>query len=252
MINIKNIISKYLTVTRGNPDISKTREITTPPVREINKPAADSFKCPYCFSTRFVRRGTRQKKLESVQLYLCNDCGKTFTPHLTKGKHYPLPIILDALAIYHLGYSLEQTCKIVNERSKKETSVAGGLSGAGSNVPTPDTRKRNISLHENFVKWSEMWRKAGGTIPIQPLGGTKRVSGALPPCGIHFPTTISSISTNSLALQPSTLANWLTEFADLCRFSRMREFALKKYAPRDMVITATLVHRPIVPSYKFI
>ena len=88
MTNIlKNIISKYLTVTRGNPDIHKTREITPPPVREMNKPAADSFKCPYCFSARFVRRGTRQKKLESVQLYLCNDCGKTFTPHLTKGKH---------------------------------------------------------------------------------------------------------------------------------------------------------------------
>src|SRR3990167_8232329 len=114
MTNIlKNIISKYLTVTRGNPDIHKTREITTPPVREMNKPAADSFKCPYCFSTRFVR----QKKLESVQLYLCNDCGKTFTPHLTKGKHYPLPIILDALAIYHLGYSLEETCKIVDRRA---------------------------------------------------------------------------------------------------------------------------------------
>ena len=128
MTNIlKNIISKYLTVTRGNPDISKTREIFPP-------------------------------------------------PHLTKGKHYPLPIILDALAIYHLGYSLEQTCKIVNRRA----------------------------------------------------------------------------ANNSVILSPSTLANWLTEFADLCRFNRMREFALKRYSPRDMVITATLVHRPIVPSYKFI
>ena len=157
MTNIlKNIISKYLTVTRGSRDIPETREINTPPIRET-KPAADSFKCPYCFSIRFVRRGTRQKKLEIVQLYLCNDCGKTFTPHLTKGKHYPLPTILDALAIYHLGYSLEQTCRIVNRRTANPES--------------------------------------------------------------------------QISLQPSTLANWLTEFKDNLPFSRMREFALKRYSP---------------------
>ena len=76
--------------------------------------STDSFKCPYCFSQDFVKRGLRQKKREQVQLYLCRDCGKTFTSHLTKGKHYPLAVMLDALSVYNLGYGLEETCRIVN------------------------------------------------------------------------------------------------------------------------------------------
>lgn len=177
---LKNIISKYLTFTRGVQNIPQTREIDTPTIREVNKPAADSFKCPYCLSINFVRRGTRQKKLETVQLYLCKNCNKTFTPHLTKGKHYPLPTILDALAIYNLGYSLEQTCRIVNRRAVKSGS------------PRP----------------SEL----------------------------------------VMTLQASTLANWVTEFKDKMPFDRMREFALKKYAPKDMVVSMTLAHRQL---YRF-
>ena len=220
----------YLTVTKGNVKISQTSEIETPPVREINKPATDSFKCPYCFSTRFVRRGTRQKKLESVQLYLCNDCGKTFTQHLTKGKHYPLPIILDALAIYHLGYSLEQTCKIVNERSKKETSVAGGLSGAGSNLPLSDTRSTNATTTTEICQESDVWRRVRESNP-DPCGSISVSNSPRNRAGSpsNHETSIANTTVN---LQPSTLANWLTEFTDLCRFDRMREFALKKYATR--------------------
>lgn len=80
------------------------------------KPISDSMTCPYCLSQDFVRRGTRKKKMESVQLYLCKSCRKTFTPNITKGKHYPLAIVLDAVSIYNLGYNLEQTCRIVNKR----------------------------------------------------------------------------------------------------------------------------------------
>jgi transposase-like protein len=32
--------------------------------------------CPYCLGTNFFKRGTRQKKNEIVQLYLCRDCQK--------------------------------------------------------------------------------------------------------------------------------------------------------------------------------
>lgn len=48
---------------------------------------------------------------------------------------------------------------------------------------------------------------------------------------------------NNLAIQPSTLSNWLRETEELCKFKRMREFAVKKYSPTDMVITATLAHQ---------
>ena len=89
-----------------NPQTPKTRDIQPstihdmktnkdkPPstIRDIrinyNKPATDSFNCPYCSSSNFVKRGFRLKKRERVQLYVCKDCKKTFTAHLTRGKHY--------------------------------------------------------------------------------------------------------------------------------------------------------------------
>jgi transposase-like protein len=67
--------------------------------------------CPYCSGVNFVKRGTRQKKNEIVQLYLCNDCQKTFTPGSTKGKHHSISVILDAISLYYIGYSLEESAK---------------------------------------------------------------------------------------------------------------------------------------------
>jgi len=43
--------------------------------------------CPFCESVKFVRRGTRKKKHEVVQLYKCAniECKKTFTDSSIKG-----------------------------------------------------------------------------------------------------------------------------------------------------------------------
>ena len=168
---LNNFVTKYLTVTRGTAKIPQTREIDSPPIRDTSKPSTDSFACPYCASRNFVKRGFRQKKLEKVQLYLCLDCHKTFTEQITKGKHYPLPVMFDAISIYNLGYSLEQTCRIVNRR-------AGSL------------------------------------------------------------------------LTASTLSNWLNETKTLCRFERLREYAIKKYSPKDMVVMTTLAHAQLY-RYRF-
>lgn len=72
--------------------------------------------CPYCESKNTVRRGKRKKKHETVQLYLCKECGRTFTPQIVKGKHYPLRVILDGLSLYDLGYTLEDTCRLLKEK----------------------------------------------------------------------------------------------------------------------------------------
>lgn len=183
---LNNFYTKFLTISRGNVKNTGTREISPPPIREINKPITDSFACPYCSSKNFVRRGFRQKKMEKVQLYICQDCHKTFTKHFTKGKHYPLPTMFDAICIYNLGYSLEQTCKIINERNK------------------------------NF---SPLVKEGLGEIE---KGG----------------------------LNSSTLSNWLTETSDLCHFSRLRPYAIKKYSPTDMIVMSTLVHRQLY-RYRF-
>ena len=111
----------YITNFGRKAKIQSNRDIAPPSNRDIKTskftpldtkaipsgPAPDSFKCPYCRSQNFVKRGFRQKKHERVQLYQCNDCKKVFTQHLDKGKHYPLSIIFRALSMHNLGYSLE-------------------------------------------------------------------------------------------------------------------------------------------------
>ena len=141
------------------------------PIREVSKPAVDSFKCPYCFSRDYIKRGLRQKKLEQVQLYLCKDCGKTFTRYLSKGKHYPLAAVFEAISLYNLGYSLEKACQILNQK-------------------------------------------------------------------------------NGTDINPSSLSVWLTEFADYLPYLRMRDYALKRYAPAEMTVGATLAHQQLF-RYRF-
>ena len=149
------------------------------------------------------------KKREKVQLYLCLSCRKVFTPHATKGKHYPLAIMLDAISIYNLGYSLEQTCRIVGERQQKIRLSADSLTGHEPNVVALDLSDTNVTPNNKVVK------------------------------------IVSYIN-----LSPSTLAAWIAETEELCRFARMREFAVKKFSPKEMVITATLAHRQLY-RYRF-
>lgn len=185
----KKIMDRFfVTKSERVAEISETRDISTPTDRDMvsKKLVMESLCCPYCRSTNFVKKGFRMKIREKIQLYLCLSCRKVFTPHATKGKHYPLAIMLDAISIYNLGYSLEQTCRIVSQRfsTKKEAPVAEGFSHAGSNVPAPDTRKQTI------------------------------------------PSSTTPVKTKSMLLQPSTLSSWITETAELCRFCRMREYAI--------------------------
>lgn len=45
-----------------------------------------------------------------------------------------------------------------------------------------------------------------------------------------------------------TLASWYEEYKPLCRFERMRPYALKMYRPKDMVEEVTMAHRQL---YRF-
>lgn len=72
--------------------------------------------CPFCSGVKIVKRGLRQKKLEKIQLYYCKKCQKKFTPQITKGKTYPLKIILDAISFYNRLYSFEEAAKKASEK----------------------------------------------------------------------------------------------------------------------------------------
>jgi len=78
--------------------------------------AIGSGKCPYCGSKEFVKRGTRQKKKERVQLYICRSCRRTFTQFPAKGKSYSLPVIIDAISYYNLGFSFEQVSQVLKKK----------------------------------------------------------------------------------------------------------------------------------------
>jgi len=185
---------KNITNWVEEPKISRTREIEAGQKREVESPKAFHLawgkglaaknsgsnvgsetvgtateRCIYCDSKNTVKRGTRKKKLEVVQLYFCKDCQKTFTPQKIKGRHYPLKVILDGLSFYNLGYNLEDSSRLIKEKY-------------------------------------------------------------------------------GLNLRPSTLADWVNEFSDLCKYSRLRKFGMKLFSPHQVVQGINLYHRQV---YKF-
>src|ERR687888_1601172 len=73
-------------------------------------------RCLYCRGTRITREGKRYKKLETVQLWRCHDCGRVFTPQIAKGKTFPLAVILDALMRYYRGDTRKRVTTNIKER----------------------------------------------------------------------------------------------------------------------------------------
>ncbi len=83
------------------------------------RPQAETKKtitCPYCEGGDIIRKGWRKKKHERVQLYFCNRCSRKFTPLLTKGKTYPLPVMLEAISRYHRLDTFEGAAEYVKEK----------------------------------------------------------------------------------------------------------------------------------------
>ena len=75
-------------------------------------------RCPHCNSKRLIKKGTRKKKLETVPLFRCRSCGRTFAPgpRAIRNKTYPLPEILEALTLYDRGNTLEATAEKISSR----------------------------------------------------------------------------------------------------------------------------------------
>jgi transposase-like protein len=75
-------------------------------------------RCPSCNSTKVGPKGMRAKKLETIRLYRCKACGRTFTPgpRAMRNKTYPLNEILEAFTIYNRGNSLEDTSRRLSSR----------------------------------------------------------------------------------------------------------------------------------------
>jgi transposase-like protein len=75
-------------------------------------------RCPHCGSTAISRKGTRRKKIEIVQLWRCSSCKRVFTPTPAplRNKTYPLRIVIEAITLYDLGYTLDATVDKIKSR----------------------------------------------------------------------------------------------------------------------------------------
>ena len=91
-------------------------------------------RCPNCGNKKLSRKGVRRKKLETAQLWRCDNhrCKRVFTPASAtlRNKTYPARVILDALTWYDLGYSLDETRERIKARhgyTVAPSSIAGWL-----------------------------------------------------------------------------------------------------------------------------
>lgn len=80
----------------------------------------EKIKCPHCGSRNAIKKGVRKNKLQEIQLYKCKSCSKTFTQSINelKNKTYMPKIILNSILYYNLGYTQQQTSKLIAKRHK--------------------------------------------------------------------------------------------------------------------------------------
>ena len=104
------------------PHLLQKRENLIPEPKIAQTPQA--YQCPHCLSKAIVKRGIRKKKYETQQRYLCGDCKKSFVFQMAKGKSFPLHIILEGLCLYNTGFTLEESCRRLKERSGLEVKAS--------------------------------------------------------------------------------------------------------------------------------
>lgn len=73
-------------------------------------------RCPYCGNLRIIKKGIRKNKYGAVQLFFCRPCKKKFSPLTTKGKSFPLKIIIAAINEFHRFHTLDAAAHAVSKR----------------------------------------------------------------------------------------------------------------------------------------
>lgn len=136
---------------------------------------AELERCIYCQGTKIRRKGMRRKKLETVQLWYCRECNRTFTPQRAKGRTYPLKVILEALMLYYRGETREHTSKRIGERfgiAVPARTLSTWLAEYREPRGGPGTHHLCAIARHNLVKTSERaksrtpyLKKSSGRIP---------------------------------------------------------------------------------------
>jgi putative transposase len=81
--------------------------------------------CPYCQSTKIVRRGVRHNKYGDIQRFYCKTCGRWFVINLGFKKMKASPqIVTSAMQLYFTGESLRNVEKFLRLQGVKVSHVA--------------------------------------------------------------------------------------------------------------------------------
>ena len=193
---------------------SPLRPTTAP---HTNKPPGA---CPYCGSHSITRKGVRKKKLEIVQLWRCGSCKRLFTPGpaALRNKTYPIRLMLQALTLYNLGYSLSETAKRLKSKAGRTVS--------------PNTIATWIGAHKEQTTFRRL-RAEAKTIypPAQTIRSIKLYHPKSTPSPItarssHYYAAIRNIS----ALKRSRL--FLSRFRARVRTSCFAATTIRRPAPR--------------------
>ncbi|MDD2634101.1 MAG: hypothetical protein PHW82_01220 [Bacteroidales bacterium] len=75
------------------------------------KPNTSTINCPYCGSDKIIKKGKRENKHKSVQLYLCKECKKRFTNEAIKNKSYKIEDVIKTLSLYNQGFTIVEISK---------------------------------------------------------------------------------------------------------------------------------------------
>ncbi len=111
---------------------------------------------------RLIRKGTRRKKLEIVQLWQCKVCRRVFTPAPAelRYKTYPVRVILDGVTFYNLGYSLPEAAAKLKSRHGYRVA--------------PSTLASWMAEHRELTTYTRLRRDApSGFTPAQTIRSTK-------------------------------------------------------------------------------
>jgi transposase-like protein len=102
--------------------------------------------CPTCDSSKkVVKNGCRRVRDESIQIYKCRTCSKTFSTRKLPRTSYPPKLILSALTYYNTGHTLDQTARTMRKRYKTKIPIStlnNWILRHGSELPATRLRKK--------------------------------------------------------------------------------------------------------------
>ena len=122
--------------------------------------------CPACHARDTIKRGKRRNRLQLLQIFQCIECEHRFTGAPGKHKTYPLRIILEAVSIFNLGFSLSETQRIMRRKAQtdipertirswvsefKSITPYARMRNAGKKLFEPQTIVRSITFEHQQV-----------------------------------------------------------------------------------------------------